>query len=59
MFLLFDVRVVKLTQSGMHLVGYQIESVPIDGPVGHTVNATEYAQGWWAKFLLCVAATRC
>lgn len=41
---LLDVRVVKLTSKGMHLVGYQIEA---EGG-----QATEYVQGWWAKFLL-------
>lgn len=40
---LFDVKVVKLTPSGMHLVGYQIETCE-----GATV---EVAQGWWAKFV--------
>lgn len=41
---LLDVRVVKMTPKGMHLVGYQIEA---EGG-----QATEYVQGWWAKFLL-------
>lgn len=40
---LLDVKVVKLTPSGMHLVGYQIES--------EEGAAVEVAQGWWAKFV--------
>lgn len=40
---LFDVKVTKLTDTGMHLVGYQIEV--------EEGNALEYVQGWWAKFL--------
>jgi hypothetical protein len=51
LFPLFDVQVVRITPSGMHLAGYQIESMPVDGPEGHTVDAIEYAQGWWAKFM--------
>jgi len=38
---IFDVKVVKITVSGMHLVGYEIKSE--DG------IAIEYVQGWWAK----------
>jgi hypothetical protein len=40
---LFDVKVVKLTPSGMHMVGYQIEAC--DGTM------VEVAQGWWGKYL--------
>jgi hypothetical protein len=38
---IFDVKVVRITVSGMHLVGYEIKS---EGGV-----AIEYVQGWWAK----------
>lgn len=38
---IFDVKVVKATLTGIHLVGYEISVV--DGA------AVEYVQGWWAK----------
>jgi hypothetical protein len=38
---IFDVKVVKATLTGIHLVGYEIRVV--DG------EAVEYVQGWWAK----------
>lgn len=38
---LFDATVVKITASGIHMVGFEIESV-------ESVS-TEYLQGWWAK----------
>ena len=38
---LFDAKVVKVTSSGMHLVGFEISS---------SVEVTaDYLQGWWAK----------
>ena len=40
---LLDAQVTKITEKGMHLVGYQIE---IEKGV-----AIEFAQGWWAKFM--------
>jgi hypothetical protein len=40
---IFDFKVVRITRSGMHLVGYEIK-VEEDG-------AVEYVQGWWAKSL--------
>lgn len=40
---LFDVKVLKLTPAGMHLLGYQIEALS-----GATV---EMVQGWWAKIV--------
>jgi hypothetical protein len=40
---IFDVKVVKITRSGMHLVGYEIKVE--DG------DAVEYVQGWWEKSL--------
>jgi hypothetical protein len=47
LFPLFDVRVIKLTPSGMHLAGYQIESMPVDGPEGTplTQSSTPRAGG--------------
>lgn len=38
---LFDATVVKITASGIHIVGFQIQSVES--------FSTEYLQGWWAK----------
>lgn len=38
---IFDVQVVKMTPTGMHIVGFQIEA--------DSSTATEYVQGWWAK----------
>jgi hypothetical protein len=38
---IFDVKVVRITMSGMHMVGYEIKSE--DGV------AVEHVQGWWAK----------
>lgn len=40
---LLDANLVKLTASGLYLVGYQIEVE--DG------KSIEFAQGWWAKFI--------
>lgn len=45
---IFDVRVVKVTLTGLHLVGYEIQIV--DGA------AVEYVQGWWAKLAPTTAA---
>ncbi|WP_342616564.1 hypothetical protein [Rhodoferax sp. GW822-FHT02A01] len=45
---LFDVRLVKMTEGGLLLQGYQIESIR----EGEELVCSEYVQGWWAKFVM-------
>jgi hypothetical protein len=41
---LFDAKVVKITDGGIHIVGFEIATVGAE--------SIEYAQGWWAKMVL-------